>query len=113
MQARVYFADGETDYFLKRLFHKEMNHVFVVIDGVLMNPCFHMMYLCQAEGEYQSTAVLDVEISEPAHKMRWPLQLVSCTYLVKEVLGIKKCCILTPYQLYKYLLRQKLHGLPV
>jgi len=105
--ARVYFAESDTDFWWKRMFlHDQFSHVFIVVDGVLLNPAWHQLQVDgNASDEYECTTYIDVTFEEADHKMRPLFQMVTCTSLIKDVLGIRNWCIITPYQLFQYLQR--------
>lgn len=97
---------------MKRFLKPGFTHCFMVAlvgsQQVLINPTSH--YTCIAEGAelYEGTYV-DIEIKEPARVAKMPWEPNTCVTQLKNFIGIGKYDILTPYQLYRYLV----HGFSV
>lgn len=100
---RVYFAESDGEYWIKRFLKPGFSHCFIVTAGVLINPCFHFTNVVACGGVYESTVFLDVDYSEPKMSRRSILQPFTCVTIVKSILGINNSGIITPYQLFKHL----------
>jgi len=107
-RARVYFSESQNDFLWKTLFLKPAwSHCFIALEGVLINPSWHFIEVCKDEGLYECTTYIDVEFEPPPQKYRFPLQLLTCVTIIKELLGIKHWWIIHPQQLYNYLRRHQ------
>ena len=107
MIARVYFSESDGDYWLKRWLMPGFSHCFVVVDGILINPCFHYTQAFNAEALYECTTYIDIDMKEPEKKHRTIWQVFTCVTMVKSFIGMNKYAILTPYQLFQYLQRHQ------
>lgn len=58
-------------------------------------------------GYFRDQGFSTVEYISSGVEVRVPLAVSNCVGVVKTVLGIRRFFIITPYQLYKYLRRQK------
>ena len=58
-------------------------------------------------GYFRDQGFLTVELETAGAEVKVPLVVSNCVGVVKTVLGIRKPFIITPYQLYRYLRRQK------
>ena len=113
MQARIYFTESDTTFWFKRWFLQPgFSHCFIVVDGVLLNPAYHCLQVIPDAGPmYECTTYLDIELDEPEFVKRTIWEVSTCVTTIKQVIGLDKYGIFTPYSLYQYLLKEKLHGL--
>lgn len=102
---RVYFAESDGQFWLKRFLLPGFSHCFIATEGVVINPCFHCIQVFPDEGTYEATTFLDIDLEEPKEIQRTIWQVFTCVSVIKSFLGINKYTIWTPYQLFQYLLR--------
>lgn len=113
----VFFGNGDNRcWWLKDGFR----HCGVLIKGVFGTCCyvettwggFFIHSLCHMPSEeevlqkYMEKGVWSAYVVMPRtpYKPRFNITILTCVTLVKQVLGIRKWWIQTPYQLYRYLL---------
>lgn len=70
--------------------------------NILINPVSHYTYIGLAEPEYEGLWI-EVDVEEPERKARPIWEPNTCVTQAKNFLGIQKRAIVTPYQLYRYL----------
>lgn len=117
--AVVVFAGGTAMRWL-RLLRPGFRHCFVAValgDGwVVLDPLSHKTSLAVVEGYsaqeladwYESHGLIAIEtVVRDAPAKLAPLALTTCVEAVKRVLGIHAWSVVTPWQLYDYLLRNK------
>ena len=96
----VYFTDSESDYWCRQFLKPGFTHCFAVVGDIVVNPCFHFVYVGRARGPYEHTERIDIDFIEPAHVSMSPFRPVTCVEIVKRLLGINDWRVMTPYQLY-------------
>ncbi len=99
--------------------HERFQHVLLckeALEGsVVVNPMSHVLSvrhypnsivnIVGQEIDAKPTAVLQYAVHYGAHYKPAPLEIITCVTTAKRILGIRNRWIVTPYQLYKELLR--------
>jgi hypothetical protein len=116
--SKAYLIFEDSPRWYMKLFKKDYRHVSVVI------PIGEQYLYINVRHSDMSYIVLDAERIERMHdravghvtimqvdvnpkiKFRGPM-LFTCVELVKRVLGVHNAWVFTPYQLYKYFVKQK------
>lgn len=117
-KALVVFS-GETDLAYLKLLRPGFRHCFVVLHTpgrwLSIDPLSHMtrIDLMDFPGEFDMAALLRREglcvvetTLREAPLLPAPPMLCTCVEMVKRILGIHRWTIVTPWQLYRYLLRE-------
>jgi hypothetical protein len=103
-----------------KLFNKQISHCYVMIKSKgghfwhIINPAVtHLDIKTEFVEDYlhprQYAGVNAVIVPVRAYinqKPRWGLCFFTCTEVIKGILGIKSFWTFTPWQLYKYLIRE-------
>jgi len=98
--------------------HPLFRHCFVVVQDdkgpwILINPengvpTMSIIGLGDFDvvGFYQKMGLTAVEVQRPCEPPHRPLTLTNCVGMVKAVLGLRAPLVLTPYALYRRLIRR-------
>jgi hypothetical protein len=119
-QALVCFGDNGPGLWWMRVLKKGFRHCFVALhDGwrwIVIDPLLHRTHVSvpladngfdlAAQLREKGYTVVVCEVREPPLRMA-PISISTCVEGVKRVLGIHNRWIVTPWQLYKMLIREK------
>ena len=113
-RAVVVFNDSQW-HWLSPLLKRGFGHCAVVVESngfwVVVSPCpdnIRFTVLAKTDFDvakyFRDAGFTVVEVVCHGNENKTPLSLSNCVGAVKAVLGIRKAFIITPYQLYKYIL---------
>jgi len=120
----VVFTKSSYKHWVMRLFNRQISHVYVMLKSTgghfwhIINPHVNRLEVrAEFVEDYphprQYAGVNAVIVPVRAYisdKPRWGLCFFTCVEVVKSVLGIKDFWIMTPWQLYKYLMKGNNNG---
>jgi len=87
----------------------DTGYLWIIVDSAYGNIYVDLRNMCDLEDLFPGSVILEYR-SKINRTIHAKIGLISCVEMVKSFLGIRKWNIWTPYQLYKYIIKQNEKG---